>query len=399
MSRAKAKSKVTRPAAVCEEKISCASDREIPSIYCRDCGSYQCSNCEEELHKEGESFFHERTKFGQLTDDVSATGNPVVVSKRQTELSGNLPTNPLKLTLNPPKLPNLSEEKKQPRKIVAATTTTTAIASSSSHSATTNCNSPSNCVSSAISKGLHNNIDRNPIDGQSNSNLGKPLRFQPDPELDSLEVEDSDTYHSLGLDSILGSEITDMKGQSSKPSKKAKAKKSCSTLIQEGVTTTTADDHHLACPPSETSHFFSAQSSNGTDLHVDSFDAPYDRTHKEFGVVDQTDDEELVSNLIRSIKSESTPLPLEDVSTRHSAPTNKHSSSRSSRGGQSKPQHQLTDTMNDSRSFLLIDESETIQVQRYRICGVYVTLWNVVIYQCSPLVVLFGLVLTNYSES
>ncbi|XP_067943609.1 zinc finger FYVE domain-containing protein 1-like [Watersipora subatra] len=139
----------------------------------------------------------------------------------------------------------------------------------------------------------------------------------------TVELEDidacSEEFLSLGLDSILSSDLSSlaMRGQSSKPSKKSKNRSSTSSIIPHGGG---LDNHPRR---------------NG-EIGSDQEDPLAHVPPNEFSASDLDADEDIVSDLIRSVQL-----------ANHTTASNVNSERRPS---------------NATRSFLLIDESETIQV-------------------------------------
>ena len=411
--RTKSKSKRASFPAFCEEKFCCLSDREPPVYKCTDCGTSQCVKCDEELHKDGDYFFHERLLL-QLQQDGSYIIHPEVVPTGEKTVGvtvNKLKANAgllgkqcvvSKLTLNPPVQQRSTTTTRRSgggsnsaittitsnnSNFISATTTTNSAATvrSAAHSTdkqpgktvvveertaastynnnTTSCStttSNNKCNSSSVVGDQAQDIEQRSSSGGSRGVLCKSSdrvsvttancvshETSQSSDLSSGDNNsESGEFHSLGLDSILDSDIViaiqDMKGQSSKPSKKSKGKKSTSSLIQE----VSAPSNTSPLPSNASEDFFSAPCTNG-DLKDDT-GAPFiSATPTEFHATDNEDDEELVSNLLRSFRQDE----VVQQDTKHSALTN-YSSSVS---------RQLSSSQN-IKSFPLIDESEEIKV-------------------------------------
>jgi len=65
---------------VCEERIACSTAKELASVYCKDCNTLQCYQCEQELHKEGDYFFHVRTETGSKKETETLNDRTKIVS-------------------------------------------------------------------------------------------------------------------------------------------------------------------------------------------------------------------------------------------------------------------------------------------------------------------------------
>lgn len=340
MSRTKFKSKVAHPADVCGERFACPTDKETPSFYCCQCDTYQCSACAEELHKEGDSFFHELQSLAKLRTSIDALGGDLSVtidsSRKPTAVGDNLAHNiPFKQASNLGRQSSKPHSRSLPQDKVPKTK-----------------KSPTAHFADASTVLQINNIDA----VKTVSDLGEPLvfddtRFELKQTPSEESESDSGEFHSLGLDSILDSELAyaEMKGQSSKSSKKSKAKKSCSSLIQESASKEE--------PKASSEEFVSTLYSND-ELKAATVDLADDSPPNDFRPmsIDHGEDEELVSNLMKSVRSESLHSPNNGA-----RPLNNHSTSRVVKSSPSLSET-VCGTPTTSRSFLLIDESETIQV-------------------------------------
>ena len=330
MSKGRSKTqKHTLSTQYCQEKCCCETDKAPAGYLCSDCGTYQCEACVEELHKEGDFFFHERAPLNLMTQQQTAGSNNRAVphkaetSKLQAGLEGT--------SAKPTKKSSTPVLKPQSLGTVLKGSCETA----QSH---------------------HNN---------SFADEPKPLRSTLDgqlplPELEVPPVfEESDIgsgeFHSLGLDSILSSDLNnfDMKGP-----KKSRSKKSgqhSSTKLSPGL------EQIISIDVDPNSDYFSAQGSHKVVTRES------DPNESQSGVLngptslqsDGAGDEDLISDLMQSMTETQLNGHLQNDVRAPLSATNKPDST-------SQTTHKSTSsrgvTITTAQSFLLIDETETIKV-------------------------------------
>lgn len=321
---------------ICEEKYCCEADKAPAVCICSECETLQCAACEEELHKEGDYFFHERAPLNLVDQNQQQTSSvPAKSVVKQTSSKSITDKKPSVDT----GIASASSLSQQNGEVVVNT-------DSSSSSADTQ-NKLNNSSSRASCKSAY------------------PL---PELEIPLFEPDDSESgeFHSLGIDSILSEELDsfDMKGPKRTRSKKSGQQQATNSPSTEPIISLDVDPNN---------DYFSANLPATPD--DDYKDGP-PSLHSE-----GTGDEDLITDLMQSMSETQLNTQLNGhssnsashttTSTSHTAPSGAQSASSTqnhhvSVTNQKKPtpsKRPAAQTNGDrALSFLLIDETETIQV-------------------------------------
>lgn len=318
----------------CAEKCSCETDKAPAVFLCSECGTYQCEACEEDLHREGEYFFHERAPLDLMTQHQSADS----------------------------KLP----QKSRPAKSAVSQC-------NPSKRAKSTCDS----VNTTVSYQGSSTTDRHPTKHQNKGDVAaevdnhpKPLTSVLDnislPELEVPEFDETDIssgeFHSLGLDSILSSNLNsfDMKGPKKSKSKKPGHQSLKESSASEPIISLDVDPH---------SDYFSAQAPSKVDLADTEYPDSQGRALNGPPSLqsDGAGDEDIISDLMQSMTETQLNAQLGNglgngvqcaVSPAHE-PRESHKPHHSN-----KTAHR-SGSLSTAQSFLLIDETESIQVIQF----------------------------------
>jgi len=333
--------KTTTQLTICQEKIACERPDEIAVVKCKDCNTLQCSSCELELHKDGDDFFHERVPVddsGKTTSVPKPTAySAVAASKPHTSANeGALrPSEDLVLTDRPgPTTESCEAIKNKPT------------------------DKPTVDEKPGTGKGFVKSPEDSPVDRLASLSF-KDAQSTLDAE---LEAEfGSNDFHSLSLDSILNKEIvidveefetstkTDMRGPSKKSKKKGSSKSSSSKGSDSDI-------------PQENGSSLSINTEYFNPIEVE----PVPKVDTE-----ASGDEDIVSDLMQSMTEThlkaalvEPPQPLREDNRR---PTSRepvlNGASRVGPMINGTPPNGILSDSNQSDSFLLIDETESIKVR------------------------------------
>lgn len=312
----KSKLKQKRPAVkqpTCEEKFVCTSDNCISAVKCLDCGTLQCSECDIELHRDGDNFFHQRVP---IVDESNISNSSIGISNDR-----------LHKTHGTDVLSSHDELKhRNSRDQTARSELGTAIVADT------------NAVQVLIE----------PTPGYE-TNKTVPLKARADPwedsESPSLE-QDSETeeFYSLNLDQILCADVrvSDMKG----PSKKSKKKLSSPSSAADLKSVPRMEEISVNAD----AEYFTGQEGPGmsqTEGHPSNDSAAPDQG-----------DEDLITDLMQSMTDVQLGASLRSNGRKDSG-TNGVPSSRTDSTAHCKSASKKSDC---TVSFLLIDETETLQV-------------------------------------
>lgn len=379
------KSKGSRQIGVfCQEKLACTSEEELAIVKCVDCTTIQCDNCQVELHKDGDYFFHQRIPLG--SDVKPADVNRVITKSSANVLvissTVSTPTQPITSlgafsSSARPVLSDLpqsfSATSSSPQPHRSTSPVTTQKKSTKTKQELLDCKGTHERVSvvaPVLPNGQKYKLETPTGELTTGSLEGTTLcraAFTGVKNLsDTDEPEPEEQFHSLSLDLILSAEFdaSDMKGSS----KKAK-RKPTSGSTKELSSANSEPDGFMVDADAD---FFSAHESDANE-----FSNGLLSQEPRPGSLTENHDEDIVTDLMQSVTETQLKAALAPAVQRIDSESRSKSEKRQpvSKAACKTTKKLVTmdkhkefsiksqDDLNGApESFLLIDDTETIQV-------------------------------------
>lgn len=372
MKKSNQKSRSSKPTRVlCQERFACTDEGASAVVNCVDCKTFQCESCQTELHKDGDCFFHRRNlldhqyssisnntnrsseksteKKTQHSAAVSQSKDSIVRGNSSSKLSTGA-SNPYLATLV--KSPNSESEPKLESELIPGLTSASQTSKSSVASSSFN-----NAGDYSCSPSLKPLVLQQP-DYPEDRDLAETYSKFKETEGDNLDTEgaESDQFHSLSIDLILSAEVDigEMKGSSKKTRKKASSSSS-----KEPVSGNSNSDPESFTIDAE-ADFYSAHDSDNNSRSRNGFL----REDLDSGSLKDNHDEDIVTDLMQSVTQSqmaATLSPADQPKASHDSKTQRSTKAQALQTGETSSGSK-TRNQQSSRSFLLIDEAETIQV-------------------------------------